>query len=323
MKVPTREIPVPTSVSSEAQAVLAAGLADRPDWPPPDDTQGWLTLRGLSEEANAVRQSSQQTTVARDDSCDVDGVTVYAVSPIDAIDGDPRIYLNFHPGALVMGGGESCREFCRSTALDLGMNVWGVDYRMPPEHPYPAALDDGVSVYRALLREHLPEHVVVGGVSAGGNLAAATILRARDEGLPLPAAAILVTPQIDLTESGDTFQTNMGVDTVLTKSLMPVNLLYAAGHDLCDPYLSPLFGDFKAGFPPTFLSAGTRDVFLSNAVRMHRRLRAAGITTDLNVFEAMPHGGFLANTPEDDDLQNEINQFVQRHCGYIRRDDER
>jgi acetyl esterase/lipase len=151
---------------------------------------------------------------------------------------------------------------------------------------------------------------VIGGESAGGNLAAALILRARDEGLPLPTAAVLVTPEVDLTESGDSFSTNMGIDMVLTQSLMPANLLYAAGHDLADPYLSPLFGDFGRGFPPTFLSTGTRDLFLSNAVRMHRAIRNVGVHVELHVLEAASHGGFLGMAPEDDELDAEIRRFV-------------
>jgi acetyl esterase/lipase len=94
---------------------------------------------------------------------------------------------------------------------------------MPPDHPYPVPLDDCVAAYRALLRDHRPDDIVVGGVSAGGNLAAALILRARDEGLPLPAGAILLTPEVDLTESGDSFRTNLGLDPLLTRSLMPAN----------------------------------------------------------------------------------------------------
>ena len=90
---------------------------------------------------------------------------------------------------------------------------------MPPDHPYPAALDDCLTVYRRLLEQQPPEHIVVGGGSAGGNLAAALMLRARDEGLPMPAALVLLTPEVDLTESGDTFQTNLGIDTVLQSRL--------------------------------------------------------------------------------------------------------
>jgi acetyl esterase/lipase len=181
---------------------------------------------------------------------------------------------------------------------------------MPPLHPYPAALDDCLTVYRHALEERPSTRIVVSGVSSGGNLAAALVLRAKDEGLPMPAALVLLTPELDLTESGDSFQTNHGID-ILTP-LMPINRLYANGHDLAHPYLSPLFGDLT-GFPPTFLQTGTRDLFLSNTVRMHRRLRAAGVASELHVFEAMPHGGFGGHTPEDLDLAAEVKRFEEQH----------
>src|SRR3546814_2342198 len=100
-------------------------------------------------------------------------------------------------------------------ALRVGMPVVSVDYRMPPDHPFPAGLDDCVAVYRALLTEYGADAIVIGGSSAGGNLAAATILKARDEGLSLPAGAVLLSPEVDLTEGGDSFSTNLGIDTVL------------------------------------------------------------------------------------------------------------
>jgi epsilon-lactone hydrolase len=162
-----------------------------------------------------------------------------------------------------------------------------------------------------LLQQRSPQEIVVGGGSAGANLAAALLLRARDEGLPLPAAAVLLTPEVDLTESGDSFSTNLGIDSVLTRSLMPANLLYAAGTDLAHPYLSALFGDFTKGFPPTLLASGTRDLFLSNTVRMHRALRAADIEAELHVLEAAPHGGFYGSAPEDAALAKEVRRFIE------------
>jgi acetyl esterase/lipase len=167
-----------------------------------------------------------------------------------------------------------------------------------------------MTVYRRLLRERRPEQIFVGGGSAGGNLAAAVIVRAKDEGLPMPAGLVLISPEVDLTESGDSFLTLLGIDNALTGSLMQANLLYANGHDLAHPYLSPLFADMS-GFPPTFLQAGTRDLFLSNAVRMHRRLRAARVAAELHVFEAMPHGGF-GGAPEDLEMRGEVRRFIDR-----------
>jgi len=162
--------------------------------------------------------------------------------------------------------------------------------------------------YRALLRDYHPHEIIIGGGSAGGNLAAATILRARDEGLPLPAAAILMSPELDLTESGDSHQTNAGLDSM--GSLIQANLLYAGGHDLTAPYISPLFGDMTKGFPPTFLSTGTRDLFLSNTVRMHRKLRNAGIHAELHIKEAAPHAG-LGGGREDQEIEIEARGFCK------------
>ncbi len=210
-----------------------------------------------------------------------------------------------------MGAGDVCRLMARGKALLRPMITWSVDYRMPPDHPYPTALDDCVAVYRRLLEERAPEDIIVGGASAGGNLAAALMLRAKDEGLAMPAGLVLITPELDLTESGDSFCTMNGIDNVL-KPLMKTNLLYAGGADLADPYVSPLFGDVT-GFPPTYLQAGTRDLFLSNVVRMHRKLLTAGVEVDLHIFEAMPHGGFGGTTPEDLDLRASVLQFIQNH----------
>lgn len=186
---------------------------------------------------------------------------------------------------------------------------------MPPDHPYPAAIDDLVAAYRELLTRYAPGKVVVAGISAGAGLAAAGILKLRDLGLPLPAGAILLTPEADLTESGDSFETNRGLDVVLRERLTPSVLLYAAGHDLRDPYLSPLFGDFSRGFPPTLLVSGTRDLFLSNTVRLHRALRKAGVRADLHVFEAMPHGGFFG-APEDAESMAEQLRFIDEVLGH-------
>jgi len=239
-------------------------------------------------------------------------VPVFVVTPDGLTDSDPGgVYLDVHGGAFTMGYGDACRAMTKLTAVQVQMRTWGVDYRTPPDHRYPAALDDCIEVYRKLLEVESPERIVVGGQSAGGNLAAALLLRARDEGLPLPAALVLLTPEADLTESGDSFATMLGIDPVLTSSLADSIALYAGDHDLTDPYVSPLFGDFTS-FPPTLLQAGTRDLFLSNAVRMHRKMRAAGVDAELHVYEAMPHGGFFG-APEDDDLAREVWRFVRAH----------
>ncbi|HEY7107767.1 MAG TPA: alpha/beta hydrolase [Acidimicrobiia bacterium] len=320
MKLPARDIPVPSSVSAEAQAVLAAGpMSTAGDYPALDDHEAWRTMIAASNESIMLSLAPRAGQLgAHLDTAEVAGVPVCVVTPKGVDDADLRVYLQIHGGALTSGAGPACGVMAATAATRVRARTWAVDYRMPPDHPYPAGLDDCVAVYRALLEQYPPGNVVVGGESAGGNLAAALILRARDEGLPLPAAAVLMTPELDLTESGDSFRTNLGVDTVLTRSLMPANLLYAGGHDLTDPSVSPLFGDFTKGFPPTILTAGTRDLFLSNAVRMHRALRAAGIEAELHLEEAAPHAGFFGAAPEDVAIDREVRAFANAHWGVTR-----
>lgn len=312
LHVPARDVPVPSFLSPEAQAILGMGSLSVDEYPPLEDLDGWRTMIAARDEV--VRSLMADRVSGFDgevEEIDCDGTRIFVITPAGAP--DEGVYLDFHGGGLIMGGGEICRAMGIGAASGVGRRTWTVDYRMPPDSPYPAALDDAVATYRSLLDIRGPEQIMVGGASAGGNLAAALILRARDEGLPLPAAAILQTPELDLTESGDSFRTNFGLDTVLTASLMPANLLYAAGHDLSHPYVSPLFGDFAKGFPPTFLTTGTRDLFLSNAVRMHRALRAADVPTELHVMEAAPHGGFFGTAPEDAQVARDLRRFVDLH----------
>ena len=183
---------------------------------------------------------------------------------------------------------------------------------MPPDHPFPTPLDDCLTAYRLLLDERSSDDIIVGGTSAGGNLAAALILRARDEGLPLPAAVIFNTAAFDLTGSGDSWQTNDGLDNVLSGPVEPCTELYAGGHDRREPYISPLFGDL-AGLPPVILLSGTRDRLLSDNVRMHRALRQAGVEAELHVWEAAGHGGFLGMAPEDAERYAELRRFAEAH----------
>lgn len=315
LRVPAREIAIPAHLSGAAQAQLAYGAMALPEWPAVDDHDAWRRLVAkMDAEGVVALEQMAQGVDAEVTEIEAGGARVFVIRPHDAEAADGAVYLDIHGGSLVWGGGASCRAMGRLTAGQVGATVWAVDYRMPPDHPYPAGLDDCVAAYRALLRERPPERIIIGGASAGGNLAAAAILRARDEGLPLPAAAVLMTPELDLTESGDSFGTLMGVDTALTRSLMPANLLYAAGRDLTDPYLSPLLGDFSRGFPPTFLQSGTRDLFLSNAVRMHRALLQADIPAELHVFEAATHVMFFAG-PESEDRKREVRRFVDEYWG--------
>lgn len=307
--VPARNLPIPDHLSPVARMYLAPQPA-RADYPALDNKAGWRAyVDAVDASVLPLLLQISAHAAAEVTARDAGGAKVFEIVPPEHDPEDSGVVLEMHGGALILCGGDACKLMGIGSAARLKRRIWSVDYRMPPEHPYPAALDDCIAAYRALLAERDPSQIIVSGGSAGGNLAAALMLRARDEGLPMPAGLILGTPEIDLTESGDSFHTNDGVDPGL-RSLMPVNLLYADGHDLKHPYLSPLFGDLK-DFPPTILTTGTRDLYLSNTVRMHRALRAAGVAAELHVTEAGPHTGFPGG-PEGAAIDSEIRGFIER-----------
>jgi epsilon-lactone hydrolase len=315
--VPARFVPFPTSVSAAARAALDR-LVDEDGgvrnaayaMPEPHDIAGWTRMKAAADAQYAAAVTALAGGLhATVETIQTGATTIHVATPAEPSNAK-RAIIDLHGGALVFGGGAACRVGAQMQADRHGVRCYGIDYRTPPEHPYPAALDDCVAGYRHVLERRKASDIVIHGRSAGGNLAVATLLRARDEGLPMPAGLILLSPQVDLTESGDSFAVNSLVDVVLPGSLVSNNLLYANGFALDDPAVSPLFGDLR-GLPATLLQSGTRDLFLSNTVRMHRALRAAGVSAELHVFEAMPHGGFGGGTPEDQDLADEIARFVE------------
>ena len=314
IRVPEKVIPVPTSVSPAAQQVLAMGPITPPtEWPARDDAEAW---RELVRSQNEVVFGALQGMLGEDvDVVDamVDDIRVYVAKTGDVDSEDRRVYLDVHGGAWAFQGGDVCRLLAMSVARSVHVPVWSVDYRTPPDHPWPQAVDDCLAVYRALLHERGAGQIAVGGTSAGGNIAAAMVLKARDQGWPLPAALVLNTPATDLTASGDSWRTNAGLDNILTGTESAAMMLYAAGQDLHHPLVSPLYGDFSTGFPPTILTTGTRDLLLSDTVRMHRALRAAGIKAELHVWEAAGHGLFLGLAPEDAERAAEIRLFMEEH----------
>jgi len=176
-----------------------------------------------------------------------------------------------------------------------------------------------MTVWKAALKQADPNNMAISGASAGGALTLEMVLRAKQEGLPLPAAIAPGTPMSDMTKVGDSFQINALVDNVLVSPdgfCDGATEFYARGHDLKDPLLSPVYGDMH-GFPPTILTTGTRDLLLSNTVRAHRKLRAAGVEAALQVYEGQSHAHCIRNdrTPETKEAFEEIAAFFDAHLG--------
>ena len=308
-------LPTPTSVSPQAQQFLresaerlAAGIGQFEPLPASDE-EGWRARIAATNTMFEPMVDELLTSPAMVERKMMDGVSVAVGSPND-MRHKTRARLCIHGGSFILLGGRYVMGDAAQAAAEGGCMAYSVDYRMPPEFPYPAAVDDCLAVYRELLKEYEPGQIVISGASAGGNLTAAVTLRIRDAGLPLPGAVGLFTPAVDLTSSGDSWQVNDGVDVLTQPDAAGI---YVHENDRMEPYASPLFADFTRGFPPTFIQAGTRDRLLSDAARMHRILLGANIEAELHIWEAMPHGGFGGFSPEDVDIRMQFLKFVDKH----------
>lgn len=310
-----RTIPVPTTASPDLQARIAG--PGNPSWSlKPTSAEQWHDIvnhaTAFIEKRIADWPEKYGVTVRE---TTIDGVRAFWLTPKRLPKRNRRrVLMNFHGGGYVYAPGHSGLEDAFLIA-SRGFRVLSVDYRMPPDFPYPAAIDDAETVWRYLARKIPHKRLGVCGTSTGGGMTLALIHRCKRKKLPLPGAIWAGTPWSDLTKTGDTYFTNAFIDKGLVSYdgiLGAAAELYAAGHDLREPELSPIYGDF-AGFPPTLLTSGTRDLFLSNTVRVQSKLQAAGVPVELTVIEAFSHGDYigLPNTPESQQVYSDMTRFFE------------
>lgn len=233
----------------------------------------------------------------------INGITVRKITPpiIDKAFAK-SIFIHLHGGAYLLNSGTTSVLEGIILAHYLQIPVLSVDYRLLPDHPFPAGMDDAITVYKQVLKDYPTYKIFLGGTSAGGGLTLATTLKLKSENIKMPSALFAGTPWTDLTKTGDSYYTNEGIDRLLVTydgSIENIALQYANGRDLKDPYLSPVYADVN-GFPPTFIVTGTRDLFLSNSARMDTKLRAAKVPTKLIVLEGASHADYMTvpNSPE-------------------------
>jgi epsilon-lactone hydrolase len=317
LEVPARTVPVPTTVSPEMQALIGAPLSA--NWNVvPKTAEEWKTISAGS--AGRGLPALREKFSVKSESMMVNGVQAYLVTPqVIPPENRNRLLVHVHGGCYVLQGGEAATTEAIYMAGFGHFKVLSIDYRRPPEFPYPAALDDGIAVWKGALKMADPKNMAIFGTSAGGALTLSMVLRAKQEQLPLPGAIAPGTPMSDLTKTGDSFYTNFMVDNVLVGSdgrCDAMARLYANGHDLKDPMLSPVYGDMH-GFPPTLLTTGTRDLLLSNTVRVHRKLRQAGVEAELHVYEGQSHAHYMRSStaPETREAFEEIARFFDKHLG--------
>ncbi|WP_431876788.1 alpha/beta hydrolase [Amycolatopsis sacchari] len=203
----------------------------------------------------------------------------------------PGTILYFHGGSFVFGSPETALSLTGNLVARTGFRALSVDYRLAPEHPFPAAIEDTVSAYRALLEGGAdPATVAFAGDSAGGGLTVTTCLAARAAGLPLPAAIVAFSPGLDATRTGESMDSKAGIDPLFTREgLEYTGSMYLAGADPAQELLSPAVYADLTGFPPMLLQVGTNEILLDDSTRLAERARDAGADVILDVVAGVPH----------------------------------
>jgi len=244
------------------------------------------------------------------------GVKAEWISAPGAIPG--RVVLYLHGGGYVVGSIKTHRDLMGRVARAAKARVLGLDYRLAPEHPFPAAVDDSVAAYRWMLQQDLsPSRIAVAGDSAGGGLVVATLVAIRDAKLPMPATGVCLSPWVDLEGIGESMKTRAHADPVVQREgLTQMAAAYLGGKDARTPLAAPLYADLK-GLPPLLIQVGDAETLLDDSNRLAQRARAAGVEVKLEVWPEMIHvfqlfAGFL---PEGQQAVDGIGQYLGQQLG--------
>jgi acetyl esterase/lipase len=266
----------------------------------------------IAEQRARVEQSSRFNRLPANIRCQEVSANDVLGEWIEAPAASAGVVLYLHGGAYALNSVNSHREWIARLASATGMRALAINYRLAPEHPFPAALDDTISTYRWLLDQGIdPGRIIIAGDSAGGGLTLAALLSLRDAGEPLPVAAICISPWTDLTLSGASMQNKAKLDPILAPNSLRMYAAYYAGdHDLSAPLLSPLYTDLN-GLPPLLIQVGSDEILLDDSTRLADRAREAGVNVTLEVWKEMFHVfhllGFL---PETRKAVTRIAEFV-------------
>ena len=243
---------------------------------------------------------------------DVAGMFALDVVPDGAV--TDRVVLYLHGGGYVVLSPRTHAKLAAGIAKAVGCRLVSVDYRLAPEHPFPAAVDDALAAYRALLDQgYAPHQVAISGDSAGGGLTMATLLAARDAGVPQPAAAVPLSPWVDLEGTGETMDSKADADLIVGRDgLKMMADMYVAGGDFRDPLVAPMYGDFT-GIAPLYIQVGGDETLLDDSTRLAANAARAGVDVRLDVFPEMQHvfQTTLGMIPEADDAIARIGQYLR------------
>ena len=275
-----------------------------------------VALRANS--ANNSKMLGKVSKTTQVERIDIDGIQAEWLKPLGA--SQVKVILYLHGGGYVTGSIEDHRMMCGLLAESAGMKVLIPEYRLAPEYPFPAAVDDSLKVFHWLVAHgYLPDNIVIGGDSAGGGLSLAVVLALKEKNAPLPAAVICLSPWADLALTGQSHTTKAKAEAILTKDVLHEwAICYADESNLTNPLVSPVHGDFH-GFPPLLIQVGGEEILLDDSILLAEKARSAGVDVTLKIWDGMWHvwqalGDMI---PENKKTFEEIGQFVQRQFGRI------
>ncbi len=226
-----------------------------------------------------------------------------------------RVLLYFHGGGYVVGSIATHRAMVAQIAAQAGMRALLIDYRLAPEHPFPAAVEDAVAAYRFLLDDgYKPDQIALGGDSAGGGLTLACLLSLREAGEELPEAAILLSPWVDLEGLGESMTTRADADPMVARDgLLKMSAMYLGGESAKNPLAAPLHADL-AGLPPLYIQAGTAETLLDDATRIEDKARVAGVATEMDLYPDLIHvfQAFAPHVPESVEAIQKLGAYLRR-----------
>jgi epsilon-lactone hydrolase len=314
---------IPPTTSKGAQEILKNLITNFPPFviPGPDDLKGW---QKLNQQASSMFMQLSQPIV---DSYQPN-ITATKLGDINILDVKPKgwrdngkVLIYVHGGGYTLLGANSTLANPAVVANATGLRVISVDYSLAPLSKWNQTTDEVVSIMKALRDQgYSLNDIGMYGDSAGGGLVAGSVLKMRDEGLEMPAALVLWSPWMDVTRIGDTYTTLRNADPFLSEVTMLENMANAYAHpsDQKNPYVSPVYGNFSNGFPPTLIQGGTKEMLLSDFVRLYQALDQANIPVKLDLYEGMPHAfqAFFQNTAESDLAISKTSNFLREYLRY-------
>jgi acetyl esterase/lipase len=317
-------LPLPDTISPEARQYLKSLPDPRtlPTCPTPDDVAGWKRVWQANETAHeplveATLKRFAPTVVERK----LGGVPVLEIKPKGWKESG-KVLLHAHGGAYTLHSARSRLPSSALAADATGLRVISIDYTVAPAGKWPKVINEIVAVFAALRQEQVKlKHIAIYGESAGGALAAGAVLKMRDQGQEMPAAVVLWSPWADITNRGDSALTVKAFDPfyVYERHLQRAADAYANPKDQKHPYVSPVYGDYTKGFPPTLIQGGTREIFLSHCVRQYRAIDDAGGVAVLDLYEGMPHvfqmRPGMTDAPETRAALRKMAAFLKGHLG--------